>query len=101
MPSVQFRVVKLEHTSAEGDRYEGWLDDGRAIQVAVKAGELSIEVSNPIVADGGLLYLHHDDPREILLKAFDPTNWQNGNLSFEELKAHTIGFIEWPESLTK
>lgn len=101
MPTVQFRVVKLEHTSSAGDEFKGWLDDGRAINISVTAGELSIEVSNPEKSEGGRLYALHEDPRVIFLKAFDPANWMNGSLSFDELKAHTTGFIAWPEKLTE
>lgn len=94
-PEGRLRVVALKKTSlACPSQWEGTLEDGRAIYVRFRWGELSVGVGNHV--DGAVRNATSDD-------AFyaDPVSGGlDGYMDFEELKAHLHGLLDFPDALS-
>jgi len=82
------KVIEIRQTcGACPSQWEGKLSDGRYVYVRYRYGYLSISVGGPTVADA---------VRGEEVFGQDIGDGLDGFMSYEELKQHTQGKIEWP-----
>ena len=95
----RFRVVSATKVKDGCDEWVGALKDGRKIRAIISGGVLEVDVANPIVdpEKGRRFYRQHRGKmRTVLVKVIEPDNYEKNRLSYEDLKANTVGYIEWP-----
>lgn len=95
-----FRVREVRRIRDGVEERLGLLEDGRRIRAVMAGGVLDIEVANPMVDSQKkrrLYSQHRGKMRTILVKAVAPDDYGKNSISYRALKAHTAGFIIWPE----
>lgn len=93
-----FQVVSVRRNLDRVDERVGELADGRRIRTRISSGVLEVEVANPVVGPqkGRRYYhLHRGKMRTIMMKVIG--GYTKHTLTYAALKAHTRGFIAWPE----
>ena len=96
--AANFQVTRLHRTS-EGapTEWEGITVDNRGIYARYGGGELTVYLGDP---DDGP-ELAEANGRLLLLKVVELDDPNASAMSLAELKAHTAGFITWPEKETE
>ena len=95
-----FRVTEVRRIKDGVEERLGTLEDGRRIRATMAGGVLDVEVANPIVdakKKRRLYSRHRGKMRTILVKVVAPDDYGKNTISYRSLKAHTAGFIIWPE----
>lgn len=102
-PQPIFCVREVRRIRDGVEERVGVLDDGRRIRAIIAGGVLDIEVANPVVDSKKKLRLynrHRGKMRTILVKVVAPDDYGKNTISYRALKAHTAGYISWPEKET-
>ena len=95
----RFKVITATKVQDGCDEWIGSLEDGRRIRAIVSDGVLEIRVANPIVGPQRQRYYpqHRGKNRTILVKVLECGVSTLRRLSYQALKAHTVGYITWPQ----
>lgn len=92
MPA-SYKVTRISKTNPSSPaEWEGITADSRGIYARYTGGELTIYLGHP---DDGP-ELAEMNGRLILLKVVDLENSSAGDMTLDQLRNHTTGFIEWP-----
>lgn len=91
--AADYRVTKVSRTSESAPaEWEGLTGDSRGIYVRYGGGELTVYLGDP---DDGP-ELAEANGRLILLKVVALDDPDAGEMTLDQLRRHTSGFIEWP-----
>lgn len=92
--SANFQVTRVHRTGESGPtEWEGITTDNRGIYARYGGGELTVYLGDP---DDGP-ELAEANGRLLLLKVVELDDPNAGTMGLAGLKAHTAGFITWPD----